>query len=138
MNPPLTPPPKQDTLKHFHNGPPKHLTKRGGGINNPNNTGTADISTVISPVQTNKSGKKAKFDSTVPMDMETLNTAKKASGTNTPKSRLNARCMIAAAQKNQGVTAPGARPSGTANGLTPFTINMNYKKKSHDRSGHTV
>ena len=37
--------------------------------------------------------------------------------------------MIAAAQKNQGITAPGARPSGTTIDLTPFTINMNYKKK---------
>ena len=33
------------------------------------------------------------------------------------------------AQKNQGIPAPGARPSGTTNGLSPFTINMTYKKK---------
>ena len=99
MIPPLTPQPKQDNLENSQHGTPKHLTNRGN--TNPNSTSMADISTVITPVRENKSGKKVRINSSVLMETETPEAAKKTAGASTTASRLNARCRFAAAQKNQ-------------------------------------
>ena len=96
MIPPLTPPPKQDNLEISQHGIPEHLTKRGAGDTNPNSTSTADIMTITTPVRENKSGKKARINSAVPMETETPEAAKKMSGTSTTASQFNARCRCAA------------------------------------------